>query len=259
VCVTAESAAKVNGTFSISGDQALNGRCMHDLPALSRKCDDQGGEGFWCRTLDTYCDVIAKRDAEEDRAEADRKKQAMAQQNMYLQQLQNMPAPMDGDMGMYFAQSDAVTSAALNNIFQNMIPTIPELPDNTCANRRRTRSSVSKTTPAISLPSPTQEDLKPSKKKVRSNSGAAPAPMPSYPSTGYDQPMYMPSAPEMTAPHHVGTGNIGLCNSCRRHQEEACERYRSPLYNDPSTLNPSLLTSFAQGCHQDCSVVCDGL
>jgi hypothetical protein len=260
ICTTDESVANINRQFSLQGGQALNGKCMNDLPNVNKRCNESDDKGYWCDVLDVYCKVIGQRDAEEDKAAADRKREADARHQQYLQQLQ-APAPMGDDLSGYFMQQNDVTNQALQNIFNQAFDSIPSItdppgPEPTCrarqAAKRRLQAIPSKTAPAQSLPTPTKDDLKkkPAKHSQTPSSG-----------TSYQDPVYYGSPDSMYTmppPNNFGSPSPRprtalqdhLCHSCNEQREFACNKK-----NEPNMLG-SVASYWAQLCAKNCYNEC---
>jgi len=254
VCITDESVANINQQFSLQGEQALNGRCMDDLPNVNRRCTENGGKGYWCNVLDTYCEVISQRDAEEDQAAAKRKQEAAARQQQYVRQLQT---PMMGDdFGNYLAQQNNTQDQALKNIFGNLEDTLSSIsnsgPEPTCRARQSAKAVRSQTAPARSLPAPTNDDLK--KRPARHGK-------PSSSGTSYQNPVYygssdpayvMPSPVDFSAPSPRPRTAIQnyLCRSCNEQRSDACRRKGEP------NTGAVVAMHWAQICAKDCSSEC---
>jgi len=259
ICITDASVADVNRQFSLQGGQALNGKCMNDLPNIDRRCSESDNIGYWCNTLDVYCKVISQRDAEEDKAAADRKREADARHRQYLQQLQ-APMPMGDDFGGYPVQQNDIANQALKNIFDNMADSLPSVtapgPEPICRARqvaRRHRESIpSIRAPAQNLPTPTKDDLK--KKPVKRgqiSASAAPNLDPSYYESS--QPLYaMPPTVDFSSPSprpRTATQDY-LCRSCNEQRQSACAKK-----NEPNMLGSTAMY-WAQLCAKNCYDAC---
>ena len=256
ICITDESVADINRQFSLPNGQALNGKCMDDLSKINKRCSENGSNDYWCGVLDVYCKVISQRDAEEDQAAADRKRQSNAQQQQYLQQLQ---APMYGDNFIdYSIQQDNITNQALQDIFGRMadLTTAPLGPEPTCQARqiaKKQQQAVPSThAPAQSLPSPTKDDLK--KKPVKRNQSSGTT-------TSYQAPAYYGSSDPMFAmpppvdfsspsPRPRNATQDYLCRSCNEQREFACNK------KDEPNMGVVVSSHWAQTCAKNCYIEC---
>ena len=260
ICITDESIANINQQFSLQGGQVLNGKCMDDLPNVNKRCSETDNKGYWCEVLDVYCKVIGQRDAEEDKAAAERKREADARHQQYLQQLQ-APAPMGDDFSGYLMQQNNITNQALQNIFEQAIDSMPSVTappgiEPTCrarqAAKRRLQAIPSKTAPAQSLPTPTKDDLKkkPAKRSPTSSSGASYQDPVYY---GSSEPMYaMPPPANFGSPSPRPRSALQeqLCRSCNDQREFACNK------KDEPNMGVVVSSHWAQTCAKNCYTEC---